>query len=620
MNKKGFTLVEVIVSIALLAIIGVTLAVSLNRSFKDNNVSSYNEFVDKVKSSAMLYVNNTPSIINSLNEDSYKIIKVKDLIDNGYINEKLKNPDTGDKINPEDKIKVSYNNDKELTIEYPYNNDYQEPYLYTLNYTTTYKSNEEDICYKGLNTTSLQLVNENGTKVHDLVINVSIKAYMEDGSSCTSDKINTSKLGTYKIRYDYTQDASDINTSNNVKSADRTITINPSKPIIDIFKIVPTDSNIVYKAKMNLDVSDVSDLKLKYCIVGFSSTESNNISDNSIITKCSDTPRVVNGVTQLNNVWMNLNYSSSKGKFSDTRNFDISTEMSDFKDNSEVIFYVLVRNSFEEYSTKKNEYNNGIYLLTSQIVFNLNNNNAYFNGVQKTSDNKYVIKNIKNNTPFNNVISSNSNYQRAYLSKYVLQGWSTSSSGSVSYTNSTTTPVNGILNLYPVWLADSTAPTCSLSISGGSITASSNDNLGTSNILYTGWSSSYNGSFSSSKSFGLGTHTYYVKDLALNVGRCSIDIQNIVTYQESYQEPYNYCYTGAPSTYGPTISYDQARWYCNECRGYRYTCWNNNKSCQCKCGGEEVCETRYNTVYRNAYKCNDSSYTNYGNSYCYKRF
>ena len=63
MNKKGFTLVEIIVSVALLALIGVIVGISLNSTIKKQQISSYEEYVEKVKSSALLYVNNTPSII-----------------------------------------------------------------------------------------------------------------------------------------------------------------------------------------------------------------------------------------------------------------------------------------------------------------------------------------------------------------------------------------------------------------------------------------------------------------------------------------------------------------------------------------------------------------------------
>ena len=43
MNKKGFTLVEIIVSVALLALIGVIVGISLNSTIKKQQISSYEE-------------------------------------------------------------------------------------------------------------------------------------------------------------------------------------------------------------------------------------------------------------------------------------------------------------------------------------------------------------------------------------------------------------------------------------------------------------------------------------------------------------------------------------------------------------------------------------------------
>ena len=97
MNKKGFTLVEILVSIGLLALLGSVIAISLNRVFKDNNIKNYNEFVEKVKSSAMLYVNNTVDIINDLNDSSFKIMTIGNLTDNGYVDDTLVNPNTDKK-------------------------------------------------------------------------------------------------------------------------------------------------------------------------------------------------------------------------------------------------------------------------------------------------------------------------------------------------------------------------------------------------------------------------------------------------------------------------------------------------------------------------------------------
>lgn len=554
-NKKGFTLVEVLVSIGLLALIGTVIAISLNRTFKDNNMKNYNEYVEKIKSSAMLYVNNTVDIINDLNDNSFKIITIGELIDNGYINDDLVNPDTGEKVKNDEKIKVSYDSDHELIVEYPYNDENKEKYLEALNYTITYGDETKDLCYVGLNTPSLQLIYPDGSKVvGTLVKDKSIKAYLESGEECTDSSLSSLKLGTYKIRYDYTDDFTDIKDSKNVKSAERTITVKPSKPVINLFTIKPqkaeTDASFsVYDAKIDLNVTDAKGVKLKYCIVGVKSDDTTSL--NNLMMKCSDEVKTVSGVNQLNNTWIDLTngtISNNKETYVISKNFNIEKEMVDYKDYSEIKFYVFVKNSFEEYSNKLNEYNNGIYLMTSMILFHLQSNDAYFNGIKKETNNIYTIKNIANNTQFNVIMNSNTNYKRAYRPQYYFKGWSTTANGTtVQYKNSTTTKVIGVLNLYSVWIADNAAPTCTLSISGSNIVASVKEN-NTDNIAYNGWSSSYNGSNTTSKRLpsasslpSLGetalTYTYYVKDYAENTNSCKISLKKVSVNVEQNCHP-----------------------------------------------------------------------------------
>ncbi len=385
-NKKGFTLVEVLVSIGLLALLGSVIAISLNRVFKDNNIKNYNEYVEKIKSSAMLYVNNTVDIINDLNDNSFKIITIGDLIDNGYVNDSLVNPNTDEKVGKEEKIQVSYDSDHELIVTYPYNNTETEAYLYTLNYSVMYGDTTDNLCYVGLNTRSLQLINPDGTPVKDnnsnkiLVPEQNIKAYMENGEECTNLNLSSDKVGTYKIRYEYTKNYNELLNQESVekKSAERTIIVKPSKPVISTFTIRPqkneTDVNYnVYDAKMDLSVSDIDGVKLKYCIVGVKSDDTTSL--NNLMMKCSDEVKTVSGVNQLNNSWVDLTngtMSNNKETYVISKNFNIEKEMVDYKDYSEIKFYVFVKNSFEEYSNKLNEYNNGIYKLNVRIRFNAN--------------------------------------------------------------------------------------------------------------------------------------------------------------------------------------------------------------------------------------------------------
>ena len=402
MNKKGFTLVEVIVSLALLSLIGVAVGISLNKIFKDQNVKNYDEYVEKIKSSALLYANNTVDIINKLNSNySYTVVTIKELVDKGYINKNLTNPETKEKINQDDSVRIYYNEDYEMLIEYPYT-EKDEIYLYTMNYSIKYKSDEQDLCYKGLDGPTLQLVKVNTNDAGNKYEVISLKsdnpetkkimAYMEDGSLCydpttNKSKIDTSKIGTYKIRYEYTIDGTDVRTSSNKKIAERTITVKPSKPVVT-FKIdyqkKSSDYNFnVYKAKLNLQASDEEGLKLKYCLVATGINETPNV------TSCNGTSDTIQ-----ENKWINEN----SNKINKNDDIDINKLFALAESENKLNISVFVKNDFEEYTKENIEYK-----LTVEVTIVPNG------GKYKNSSNE-TIEEIKYDTKLGSEMFNKSSY------------------------------------------------------------------------------------------------------------------------------------------------------------------------------------------------------------------
>lgn len=138
MNNRGFTLIELIVTIALLALIS-TISVSVIGNIRGkHNVNSYYELLKNVESAAKLYVTdnryNLKSIDSSINivcTDTNKIntfyIPIKDLVDNGYLttdNGGIKNFD-GSTLNlSENKVTVTYDCTKK---NFTYKIDKNEP-------------------------------------------------------------------------------------------------------------------------------------------------------------------------------------------------------------------------------------------------------------------------------------------------------------------------------------------------------------------------------------------------------------------------------------------------------------------------------------------------------------
>lgn len=197
-GKKGFTLLELVIAIGLLALFTVFIGVSLNRTFKKQKENDYNNFIKKIVASANLYVSNEGSIINSLSSDKgYVIIKAKDLINKGLLSENTINPKTNEKVDPNDEIKVSYDANGTIKIEYP-SKTVTEDYLQALDIYLDFGSDKkEDYCYQGLDTPNLIYVTSEGNFV---------KGYLKKDTNITcegEEKINSNKLGTYRLIYNY---------------------------------------------------------------------------------------------------------------------------------------------------------------------------------------------------------------------------------------------------------------------------------------------------------------------------------------------------------------------------------------------------------------------------------
>ena len=178
-----------------------------------------------------------------------------------------------------------------------------------------------------------------------------------------------------------------------------------------------------------------------------------------------------------------------------------------------------------------------------------------------------------------------------------------------------------------------TAISCSLSANASTITASFSGNM-----AYYGWSSSYSGDNSTTKTTSVGDHIYYIKDNAGNTGSCNISIIN--TTKGSYTDCGGnlhdsggcYYYTGA------TVSYS-GQYYCKRNSGtgnlVQYNCaGSGGPSCPSgytlfsnRCSGVYSCSRGYLVnksckIYTSGttvttYSC-AGGYTKINDNYCYK--
>lgn len=111
MNKKGFTLIELIITIAIMALIGIVISTNMLGLFSKQEDKEYEEFVNKIEDAACVYVETEFTSTERTNCRNHGcIITMDNLIYSGYISEDLKDPNTGDKIiNDLDRYQVKVN-------------------------------------------------------------------------------------------------------------------------------------------------------------------------------------------------------------------------------------------------------------------------------------------------------------------------------------------------------------------------------------------------------------------------------------------------------------------------------------------------------------------------------
>lgn len=122
-NKKGYTLIEVIIAISLIIVIGSISIISIKKT-EDNPDEEKTKYVEKVKLDAAVYFENNKDIqkfANLTEVDDWAIIQLKDLIAEGLLDENLYNPErkvsSGDF--EEDCVKIFLDDELNIDIEYP---------------------------------------------------------------------------------------------------------------------------------------------------------------------------------------------------------------------------------------------------------------------------------------------------------------------------------------------------------------------------------------------------------------------------------------------------------------------------------------------------------------------
>lgn len=268
-NKKGFTLVELLVTIVLLGIVAGIVIFNLTSVKSSSQKEEYERYVAAVKAAANVYATENKSVFDELYTDkAFIYIKVGTLIDNGYLSETLTNPYTNQHIGRDELIKANLDSvTGVLTFEYPIEGKDTEQYLVAIGDIVEW--GEPYDCYTGIGTYKLALSDEDGNLI-DLTATTQDKdgntitnkekyhfecSFPSGWSDYTDTTVTEGKTGTkytntsghYEITYSWITD------SGTKKSATRQLTVSDKYlPDVDV-RVIKNDS---YSTNGTPSVSD----------------------------------------------------------------------------------------------------------------------------------------------------------------------------------------------------------------------------------------------------------------------------------------------------------------------------------------------------------------------------
>ena len=118
MNKKGFTLIEVIVVIVIIVILSLILIPNVMLFINKNDKKSCEKLITNIESSAKIYVSENKYTLGFDCSNTSKTITLQQLVEEGDLSSPIINPKTKEPIDLNTTIAVTYNcKDKTFTYK-----------------------------------------------------------------------------------------------------------------------------------------------------------------------------------------------------------------------------------------------------------------------------------------------------------------------------------------------------------------------------------------------------------------------------------------------------------------------------------------------------------------------
>ncbi len=116
MENKGFTLIEILIVIAILGVVGTVITINLTETLNSTNQKQCDEFVKKIEDAACSYTSMSNKTI-TCNRNNCPPIKLRTLITEGFVEEEV-DICTGKPIDENQTITITWNSSGEKNCTY----------------------------------------------------------------------------------------------------------------------------------------------------------------------------------------------------------------------------------------------------------------------------------------------------------------------------------------------------------------------------------------------------------------------------------------------------------------------------------------------------------------------
>ena len=113
MKNNGFTLIELMATVAIIALLAVLITPLVNNMINDANQRAYSSVVDTIEDAAKSYTSlNSTSVDSSITANGYADITIETLKESDLLDNKIMNPLTKSQISNTDVVRITKSSDK----------------------------------------------------------------------------------------------------------------------------------------------------------------------------------------------------------------------------------------------------------------------------------------------------------------------------------------------------------------------------------------------------------------------------------------------------------------------------------------------------------------------------